>query len=80
MEGIGVPINLSKSVVAKTAAFEFAKVTGYKGTNVSPISWKMFLSQPTMAGRANIVYSLLNKDIIPSNLGGWIRNIFSKSF
>lgn len=38
MEEIGVPINLSKSVVAKNSSFEFAKVTGFKGTNVSAIS------------------------------------------
>jgi hypothetical protein len=38
MESIGVPINLSKSVVANNASFEFAKVTGYKGKNVSAIS------------------------------------------
>jgi len=38
MESIGVGITLSKSVVAKTAAFEFAKVTGLRGKNVSAIS------------------------------------------
>lgn len=70
MEEIGVPINASKSVVAANASFEFAKVTGHKGQNVSAISWKMFLSQNTMMGRVNILFSLLNKDIHPSNLGG----------
>lgn len=38
MESVGVPINLAKSVVATNASFEFAKVTGFKGTNVSAIS------------------------------------------
>jgi len=38
MEGLGVGINLAKSVVAKKRAFEFAKVTGYNGSNVSAIS------------------------------------------
>jgi hypothetical protein len=38
MEDIGVPINLSKSVVAKNATIEFAKVTFHKGQNVSAIS------------------------------------------
>jgi len=38
MEIIGVPINLSKSVVASNATFEFAKVTGYNGKDVSAIS------------------------------------------
>jgi len=41
MDKIGVPINLMKSVVSSLDCFEFAKVTGYKGTNVSAISWKM---------------------------------------
>jgi len=38
MDEIGVPINLSKSVVASNSTFEFAKVTGYKGIDVSAIS------------------------------------------
>lgn len=38
MEEIGVPINRSKSVVATNATFEFAKVTGHLGHNVSAIS------------------------------------------
>jgi hypothetical protein len=79
MESIGVPINLSKSVVARTAAFEFAKVTGLHSVNVSAISWKMFLSQPTMMGRVNILYSLLNKEIIPARLGAWMRSVLAKS-
>jgi hypothetical protein len=80
MELIGVPINLSKSVVAKNSSFEFAKVTGHKGHNVSAISWKMFISQNTLMGRVNILYSLLNKGINPCCMGAWMRNIISKSF
>lgn len=38
MEELGVPINASKSVVARNASFEFAKVTGFRGHNVSAIS------------------------------------------
>jgi hypothetical protein len=38
MESLGVGINLSKSVVANRCAFEFAKVTGYEGSNVSALS------------------------------------------
>lgn len=38
MAGLGVPINLSKSVVASNETFEFAKVTGHKGNFVSAIS------------------------------------------
>jgi len=47
MEELGVSINLTKSVVATTPSFEFAKVTGYKGKDVSALSIKMFLSQDT---------------------------------
>jgi hypothetical protein len=38
MEGLGVPINLSKSVVAANSTIEFAKVTGHLDKNVSAIS------------------------------------------
>jgi ribosomal protein S13 len=41
MKKLGVGINLSKSVVSSTECFEFAKVTGLNGHNVSAISWKM---------------------------------------
>jgi len=59
MKKLGVDINLSKSVVSHKEAFEFAKVTGYKGRDVSPVSAKMFISQNTWAGRANILSQLL---------------------
>jgi hypothetical protein len=64
MEDIGVPINVSKSVVARNASLEFAKVTICKGKNVSAISWKMFISQNNLLGRVNIAYSLLGKGIV----------------
>jgi len=38
MKGIGLEINEKKSVVARNATFEFAKVTGHKGTDVSALS------------------------------------------
>jgi hypothetical protein len=38
MSKLGVAINLSKSVVSSTECFEFAKVTGLNGKNVSAIS------------------------------------------
>jgi hypothetical protein len=38
MEGLGVGINLSKSVVASNDTFEFAKVTGHRGHFVSALS------------------------------------------
>lgn len=64
MKSIGLVINESKSVIASKAVFEFAKVTGFKGMDVSALSWKMFISQPTMMGRVNIVFSLLRRNII----------------
>lgn len=61
MSDLGVGINLSKSVVAKVNSFEFAKTSFYKGTNVSGVSWKMFISQNNNMGRVNILYQLLQK-------------------
>jgi len=55
MEEIGVPINLSKSVVASNSTTEFAKVTTHNGINVSALSWKMFISQNSMLGRVSIL-------------------------
>lgn len=75
MEGLGVGITLSKSVVSHNETIEFAKVTGYYGVNVSAISWKMFLSQRSLMGRANIVYSLMNKGISPPHLIRWFKAI-----
>jgi len=64
MKSLGLEINLSKSVCSsKNQVNEFAKVTTFKGVNVSAISWKMFISQNTMMGRANIAYSLLSKGV-----------------
>lgn len=75
MEGIGVPINLSKSVVATNSTLEFAKVTMHYGVNVSALSWKMFISQNNLMGRVNILYSLINKGYTHSKLMVWIDNI-----
>jgi len=41
MSRLGVGINLSKSVVSSKPMFEFAKVTGLHGENVSAVSWRM---------------------------------------
>jgi hypothetical protein len=80
MAELGVPINLSKSVVAVNPTTEFAKVTTHYGVNVSAISWKMFISQNTFQGRVNILWSLLNKDYLPlSHLGTWLLDVTAKS-
>lgn len=75
MSKIGVPINTSKSVLANNPVTEFAKVTSYYGHNVSPISWKMFMSQNHLMGRANIAFSLLSRGVINSRINPWIENI-----
>jgi len=73
MEGFGVAINQSKSVIAKNNSFEFAKVFAKDGQYLSPISWKMFISQNTMMGRVNIAHALIpfrEKKVIP-----YVKNI-----
>lgn len=75
MDTLGVPINLTKSVIAKNATFEFAKVTGHKGHFVSALSWKSFMSQDTMMGRANICFSLLQKGFVHKRIMTWILNV-----
>jgi len=67
MEELGVPINLSKSVVTTNPTTEFAKVTTHFGENVSALSFKMFISQNTMIGRVNILWSLIHKNYLPSS-------------
>jgi hypothetical protein len=78
MDQLGLTINVSKSVVAKNNSFEFAKVTGHMGHNVSAVSWKSFISQNTMMGRINIVYSLLNR-IKPRHFLVWFKRVTRKS-
>lgn len=80
MSEIGVPINASKSVVARNSSFEFAKVTGFCGHNVSAISFKMFLSQNTLMGRANILYSLLRKNLGIQSPIKYMRTLSQQGF
>jgi hypothetical protein len=79
MEEIGVPINLSKSVCANNPVTEFAKVTSYYGHNVSPVSWKMFMSQNHLMGRASIAYSMLSRGVILQRIVPWIEQIARKN-
>jgi hypothetical protein len=74
MNNFGVGINLKKSVVATNASFEFAKVSYSQGHFVSPISWKMFMSQNNSMGRTNILYYLLNIRELKSPVA-FIKNI-----
>lgn len=64
MKDLGVEINLSKSVICKDGlSFEFAKVTGHNGKDVSALPWKAFISQNSLFGRANISFALLNRPL-----------------
>jgi hypothetical protein len=69
MSRLGVGINLAKSVIASNPTFEFAKVTGHYGKDVSALPWKAFVSQMTRLGRVNIAFSLLRRRY---NLPHWV--------
>jgi len=79
MDQLGVPINLSKSVVATNATFEFAKVTGHKGRNVAAVSWAMFMSQPSIMGRAGIGYAMLSKSIVKTRVISFLTTLARQS-
>jgi hypothetical protein len=79
MDRLGVPINLSKSVIGKNPTFEFAKVTGHKGHHVAAVSWAMFMAQPSIMGRAGIAYSLIGKGIVRSHIISWLRTFARQS-
>jgi hypothetical protein len=68
MEAYGVPINTTKSVVATVPVTEFAKVTSLHGKNVSALSWKMFMSGNSFAGRMNMLFSILSRGIVSKNI------------
>lgn len=75
MKDIGVPINESKSVIAKIPAVEYLKVTTLRTKNVSALSWKMFISNNSFMGRINNVYSLIDRDYIASNgIINWLKD------
>lgn len=73
MTDIGVPINTTKSVIAKVACTEYLKVTSLNGVNVGAISWKMLMSGNSLMGRANILFFFLSKGIINKNIMPWIE-------
>jgi hypothetical protein len=64
MEDIGVPINLSKSVVANIPCIEYLKTTVLGGQNVSALSWRMFISNNSFMGRFSTMFSLIDRDHI----------------
>jgi len=52
----GVELNMAKSVIShgRFPVVEFAKRTAFNTSDVSPISFKMFLNQDSFAGRLAI--------------------------
>lgn len=80
MAAIGCEINLTKSIIAKNRTFEFLKVIGHNGWDISPLPWKALLSQPTLMGRVSLIDALLNRDIVrKGHKLTFIRNAVRKS-
>lgn len=68
MSDIGVPINMAKSVVAvNKPVVEFVKRVSVNGIDVSPFSWKQFITENFYSGRINTTIALFNKDISLAN-------------
>jgi hypothetical protein len=67
-DGLGVSINLSKSVVSKqlVPVVEYAKRTSMLGSDVSALSWKMLASQDNLTGRVNIAMKVFQKGVFTS--------------
>jgi len=60
---LGVPINVSKSVVSKDKpVVEFVKRLSVNGKEVSALSWKQFLSQDNLLGRISTAVGLFLKE------------------
>jgi hypothetical protein len=67
-KGLGVEINLTKSVIAKgVPVVEFAKRTSYKGFDVSALSFKEFISNNNFFGRLSITSKLISRGWGKSN-------------
>lgn len=64
MRGLGLEVNLSKSVVSpKGSVVEFAKRLSLKGVDVSPVPWRMLLSQNHFSGRVATALWMLRKGL-----------------
>jgi hypothetical protein len=80
MSSIGVSINMTKSIIAPNRpVFEFAKVTGYYGEDVSPISWRLIISQNSWIGRVNIAHHIMGRSITLPSPVTYLKNFFRKS-
>jgi len=62
---LDVGTNPSKSLFSEQlSALEFAKRTGVNGIDVSGISWKQFISDPSLMGRINLLIHFANKGLV----------------
>lgn len=67
MDQMSVGLSLPKSLPAEQVpAFEFAKRTILNHVDVSGISWKQLISENSLAGRTNLVLSLMKRDLLSS--------------
>lgn len=60
-KGLGVTINTTKSVVANRPVVEFAKRTSFYGFDVSPLSFKEFISNNNFFGRLAVATKIVNR-------------------
>lgn len=62
---LDVGTNPSKSLYSESlSALEFAKRTGVNGVDVSGISWKQFISDPSLMRRINLLIHFANKGLV----------------
>lgn len=67
MDLLKVGTNPSKSLYSDSlTALEFAKRTGVEGIDVSGISWKQFISDPSLMGRINLLIHFARKGLVTS--------------
>jgi hypothetical protein len=81
MKGIGLEINLMKSVVSLNGdTVEFAKKTYYQSDNVSGLPWKAVFKQTSILGIGSLVYSLYDKYNFSKSIR-WVDNwLLTKSY
>jgi hypothetical protein len=63
-QGLGIEINLSKSITSTNGSFEFAKRTFYKGTEVSGLSWRQFLDYGSLSTTAGVMLQALQRGLL----------------
>jgi len=68
--GLGIGINLSKSLVSvNSPVFEFAKRFGVNSFDASAVSWKQLYGQNSLRGRIAIASYFMNKGISKYPMG-----------